>query len=577
MVHGYARIAMPAGQMEILGRRGRDFALYERLRQENVIPNSSVLLRRTVVDRIGWFDPHTLLVRSCDLDYWWRISRRCRIAYAPVDTGAELGPTLPDSLGNTHPDDGEEAGELMRCERDELLTPPRFLDRDVVAVPRGASRRLQAAIARAENRYRVRSGIVGPSAGTEPTPPPDDQRLVVLGSGASLSLVFDGLFRNRGPVQRIYDPSPARWLDVRPLLQATVVIFDARLFANPYGHRVATACRALRIPVYCFIDDNFFVLREERRYPRFAAFGGARTVDAFRRLDGLIVTSEALRDDMKARQLNDNLLMMGPAIDRRFLPVPEPMPVGGREPLRIAVPGGQHRDEFFGDVIVPALNSLSADVPIVVTMRADATAGRQRLHRRIQIETHAPVDSFGEFLHEWRRRPHHLLLHPRGYTKNIDYKTDNALLVAHYLGAVPIVADERAYAATSESDGVTKVADDTPEGWRRAITRLMATRERMEAGARLAAYCARRFDPAHNEAVLQRLLDHHPVCDPELFASRTAIAADLERETQQQASGFLTRAAVTAWRWLPSDLKRLLAPAACRIATVIFREDTSRD
>jgi glycosyltransferase involved in cell wall biosynthesis len=132
VLHGYARVINPRGRAWLLGRRGTDFISYERLRQQNVIPNAAVLLRKTVVDVVGWFDPHVCLVRACDFDYWGRLARRYVIEYEPVNVGTEFGPSLSDSLGNTHPWDLDETFELMGCDRNHLLTPAAFLERIVV-------------------------------------------------------------------------------------------------------------------------------------------------------------------------------------------------------------------------------------------------------------------------------------------------------------------------------------------------------------------------------------------------------------------------------------------------------------
>jgi hypothetical protein len=67
--------------------------------------------------------------------------------------------------------------------------------------------------------------------------------------------------------------------------------------------------------------------------------------------------------------------------------------------------------------------------------------------------------SFRQFVRQWRRHGVDLLLHPAGATTNAPYKCPTAVVVAGYLRAVPVVADEPAYDGWGETEGVVRIGE----------------------------------------------------------------------------------------------------------------------
>src|SRR6185436_3868845 len=78
------------------------------------------------------------------------------------------------------------------------------------------------------------------------------------------------------------------------------------------------------------------------------------------------------------------------------------------------------------------------------------------------------------------------------------------LIVARYLGAVPVVGDEPAYRGLSEDAGVVVVSGGAL-AWEAALTGLRHPDRRAALRARLAAFCAERFTAERLQPAFERL------------------------------------------------------------------------
>ena len=108
---------------------------------DNHIPNCATLIRREAYEAVGWPDPHILLVRFSDWDFWNRAAQ-AGYGFAFVDRAlaTERGVGLPDSLGNTT---GVNRDLMMRysgMERAAALHPSRWPDWRPLAAPPGLLR-----------------------------------------------------------------------------------------------------------------------------------------------------------------------------------------------------------------------------------------------------------------------------------------------------------------------------------------------------------------------------------------------------------------------------------------------------
>lgn len=93
MAYGQMLMHMPDGKVV----DGEPVSL-ERLREVNFIGNASVMLRRRLISKIGWYDPNVVLKRCCDWDLWLRAFESASVGYIPEILSEELGQSLTDSF-----------------------------------------------------------------------------------------------------------------------------------------------------------------------------------------------------------------------------------------------------------------------------------------------------------------------------------------------------------------------------------------------------------------------------------------------------------------------------------------------
>jgi glycosyltransferase involved in cell wall biosynthesis len=119
LAYGKAVMHFPDGQTVALGKPFNTYAI----RQGNIIPNVSAMVRKSTLDQVGLYDPHVILKTRCDWDLWIRISKRFHVMFIDDEVAVEYGPSRPDSIGNTCTYIPEIASKYMRCDRDSLLRP----------------------------------------------------------------------------------------------------------------------------------------------------------------------------------------------------------------------------------------------------------------------------------------------------------------------------------------------------------------------------------------------------------------------------------------------------------------------
>jgi hypothetical protein len=275
---------------------------------------------------------------------------------------------------------------------------------------------------------------------------------------------------------------------------AVIVIRGLFEFAD-----VIAAAKAMRIPVFYFIDDNFIVLRDSAGpHARFMKHYSAAAVrDALKDIAGVLASSAPLAEYFSSHSLHDRVMRFPPASSRA-------MPRPGRDaggPLRAAFFGGQHLHELFTNCVMPALRRLSRERRVAVTTMGLTEVG----DAGAVTATLRPYDvSYARALETLAADGVDLLLHPvvEGLPNN-RYKIPHALITAHAIGAIPVVSKLPPYDALAAD--VAVLADNTESSWYDAIVRAAAA-DRPAFVERLSAYCASEFGGQQNRDVVDRIL-----------------------------------------------------------------------
>ena len=319
-------------------------------------------------------------------------------------------------------------------------------------------------------------------------------RVLVLGQiEVSTSLYFDFL-EAMPDLSVAFRPLTRLALDAPVLASADLVILVRELHRF-WDEGVIDFLDAAGVPYVWFTDDNFLALKAE---------GEARAFYALPRMQRALAGAVAVwtsTDTLAAAHLwlHPHVSVWRPVLDP-FLHRPPPAPSG---PLTIALPGGDFR---LPGLVGPPLDRLReiAEGPglrLVVTP-AGGEMLRQALPRAETVVL--PLDrSFRQHIRTWRRFSPDILLHPAGVTANAPFKTPTAAIVAGYLGAVPVVADEPAYQGWGEMDGVLRLGVDG-EGLALAAQQVRQFDWRADMQLRLAGALTARFGA---DGRVRRLMD----------------------------------------------------------------------
>jgi hypothetical protein len=496
-VHGLVSIPDMAGTTFLLGEVPHG---YDKLRWSNFLGNAGVLLTREVIETVGLYDPHVLLSRLCDWDLWCRVQKRFGIVASRVQVGRELGLSRPDSLGNTYPMRFEVVQEFMATSRDADLVPDRIEDRDVLALPAACSAGLARGIREVASYFEGKFW-------SEPIP----ERPVELAASAlpvvsvygdcnaSVSLYFVSESPQLRHL-RFIEPAGNTWYENSQLATSDAVIF-VREFLSERQSSALRFCRLAEIPHLYFCDDNFHALRgEDSAWDAYSLDRMRSELTTFR---AVLVSSRELRNFFVENVLHASVHVLSPVFDESLFEKVRRVREAAHDDdaLRISYFGGPFRNAALLRDVFPSLEIL----PETVRLQVRETRERYPL-TPFSIEFAAPILGFSHFLETWSRFRPAVVVHPSGATGNIRYKSDNAVLVACYLGAVPILADEPAYEGIRNADGIEKAGAD-PAQWHAALVKLLDPREREAAYERLLAFCRRHFSPDASWRIIAGLLD----------------------------------------------------------------------
>jgi hypothetical protein len=333
-----------------------------------------------------------------------------------------------------------------------------------------------------------------PAAPAFATLPRAAARVLVLGQiEVSTSLYFDFL-ETMPDVSAAFRPLTRLALDAPVLASADLVILVRELHRF-WDEGVIAFLGAAGVPYVWFTDDNFLALKAE---------GEARAFYALPRMQRALAGAAAVwtsTDALAAAHLwlHPQVSVWKPVLD----PFLDQEPPSSNGPLTIALPGGDFRLPGLAGPPLDRLREIAEGpgLRLVVT----PAGGRMLSQALPRAEIVAlPLDrSFRQHIRAWRRFSPDILLHPAGVTANAPFKTPTAAIVAGYLDAVPVVADEPAYQGWGEAEGVLRLGEDGA-GLTLAAAHARQVDWRADMRRRLAGTLSSRFGA---EGRVRRLMD----------------------------------------------------------------------
>jgi hypothetical protein len=322
------------------------------------------------------------------------------------------------------------------------------------------------------------------------------RRVLVLGQiEVSTSLYFDVLESLPGASVG-FRPLTGLSIDAPHLAAADLVILVRELHRF-WDEGVIAFLEAAKVPYLYFTDDNFLELRAEGDAPSF--YSARRVRRALSGARAIWVSTPPL--GFAHAELHPNVALWRPALDPVLLEAAPPPP----EKLTIAIAGGDFRLAGLSGPLAEGLREIASAGPLrIIATEAWAKPLAEALPGAEIIAL--PLErSFRQFVRQWRRFGVDILLHPAGATRNAPYKCPTAVIVAGYLGATPVVADEPAYDGWGVSSGVVRLGADGA-GLATVARQARDPDWRGRLAERLAAALEARFGTADRAAMLAAVL-----------------------------------------------------------------------
>jgi glycosyltransferase involved in cell wall biosynthesis len=92
------------GSRLIVGDKSLDIIRSGVTNSSILVPNAGIILKKSVVDKVGWYDSNIILRRSCDWEFFCRVFRCDQFSIGKIEDqlAEEFGGLQPDSLRNTN-------------------------------------------------------------------------------------------------------------------------------------------------------------------------------------------------------------------------------------------------------------------------------------------------------------------------------------------------------------------------------------------------------------------------------------------------------------------------------------------
>ena len=302
---------------------------------------------------------------------------------------------------------------------------------------------------------------------------PGESLIVVYGlPHASVSLYFDGLPADLRRRMRFLPPGDLA-SDIGWLASAGLVVV-ARGFEHMLRSAALALLTELAIPYVWFTDDDLGRLADEERSMAFYRPEALKQFAAG--AAAIVTTSDGLAEalaPLHRRVIRWPLVYDRALAEGRQIAMPA---------MRVGVFGGSFRRASLLAHVVPAVRQLGASL----------LAGGEIGRTIGGIETVPFEPSLARFVWDWQRRGVRALAHPYGASANVAVKGPASLLVAAYLGAVPVVGDEPAHAGLGEAQGVLVAGRDAAD-WASALRQISDAGRAAELAGRLDAWCRETF------------------------------------------------------------------------------------
>lgn len=528
----------------------------------NCFANGSVLLKREVINQIGFFDPNISLCRVCDWDLWCRIAKEYRFELTDILVGREKGSGLNDSLGNTHQLYQWASQERMRQPRNIELLPENFLDCDVFDTTLQSSPFLYRSNYWASKQFEKKDWYSV-----------NDQSLLNIKikseqnwNGKRVTYLTDSTNVDASSIliwKRLpYSPdyvlffSSLQYFDYNNWILSDLIIIERHVTSQ--ANTVVEWAKKRGIACYYYTDDNFLAFAKDYRKESSLSLTIKNltqeiTQSNLKKFDGIVCSSTALCDFFANKKFNKNCFLIEPIVEKTLLSQYNEL----GDVVKILFFGSATRGKLISQFIYKSIEVISRERKIefycpeetfktiydfnsnIIQLKSNkkkfnsSWLSEFKVNDNFKIKVFKRILSLELLIQRLSQEKINLQLHCGPIIENNNYKTVNALINATCLGAVLITTNCPPYSNIKWTGKTCFLADNTKFSWESTI------REAIDAKVHSAIYenaynfCSFNFDPQKGKDYFVNAIDKISTCSmpdlPKRLLNQLGYLSDLMR------------------------------------------------
>ena len=483
----------------------------------NFTANSSIILKRSVLETVGLYDPHILMARECDWDLLQRISIHYSLQKVEVMVGAEYGLTQNNSLGNAYQDTRVFSRFYKALNRNQQLLPKNFANKNIIESQLVFGNRAQAYLEDLVAFYQSKFWFKN----IRPTNNSVTKKIAFFSTEPrNYHLCFERIndSDNYKIQQIMFNPTILQ--DLYFLMSYDAVIVDRNL---QYAAQIIPLLKQLQISCYYYIDDNFLVLKNE--YPEFSWYSMENVTNTLKSVDAVLTSTEALRAFFLREKIHSKIFCYPPILNNALLPSvsDEYFPVVNEiKRINIAVIGEVFCRESFCEYVVPALNKLmECGEQIHLTVSKNLLQDIA-FNGTFSVDEVDVLADHNQYIHQLKHKKIDIIIQTYGKSSNAIYKTPSVLLNALYLNANIIVFGDPAFEGLGEAEGVMSINQGI-DSIVDAIKYLSIPAHATPLKIKLSAYCHTAFNFDKNIKLLDLLTRNTRVVNTVSYEQRMQV------------------------------------------------------
>ena len=482
------------------------------IRLHNKISPNAVLFKKEVLHRVGFADPSPFMAMDYYWDLWIRIAEYYDLQFLDEHIATVQNLLVDDCLHDSYYSDSWPTSELMGRYRNTFLSPKTFQDFDIYTVWPDLHELTNRAVTDRNTRHQRQfpqhsdSSTFAKCSSTLHTEHVATRSRLLVSTAfydASTSLCFDNS-PSTTHIQ-IIGSDDSRKTEV---VQATALIIVREIFDRNNQIWIDLA-KKTNVPIYWFIDDNFMVLAaESNEYSMYRTDNVKKFMHLF---DGVLTSTEAIQQYFYDQKIHNNVLVYPPISTLPLKHRDSAVPPKENNSFRVLFFGGPHRLKSLKKFILPALEELSSEIDIELIVGSKQP---ELVTSNVVTIHHVSFESdYRLALSRFVNADIDVLVHPSTRTHNAPYKTLNALINAHKIGAALAVSDIPPFSEFHEA-GIMAFAEDSVAAWLTILKELAHNDEKRGSLNKAAShYCKKYFDGTVNETSITSILNKHRTPD----------------------------------------------------------------